>query len=199
MNQAKSFLLLSLAAAGILLVGCQPSNSDPASTSSGQTAPAASERAESPQLGLALASVPEGFQVVQESELRLRRTDDQTGEVWVEVGPIVESINLVQEVRDWEKRFDEMPGGDFKGQMELGTQFGSAYSVRGRFLNGDLEVEQFRLMSLHPSDYRLLSLIYTYPAGEDSTMRSNQIMEVFAQLEALAAAPAPASDTAGEA
>ncbi len=191
MNQAKSFLL-SLAAAGILLVACQPSNS----SAPEQDAPATSERAESPQLGLALANVPEGFQVVEENELRLQRTDDQTGEVWIEVGPVVESINLVQEVRNWEKRFDEMPGGDFKGQMELGTQFGSAYSVRGRYLEGDLEVEQFRLMSLHPNEYRLLSLIYTYPAGEDSTMRSNQVMEVFGELEGLTPAPSATENAA---
>lgn len=177
--------LCALLALAGLSVACQKPAPEPPS------APA-STRVESLELGLALANVPEGFKVLDSASLRLGRTDDQTGELWVEVGPSTPTgINMVQVVRDWEDQYKAMPEGQFLGQLELGSQFGTTFTVRGRYSKDGLTMEERRIFTVYPGGDRLVTMVYSYPAGEDTKVRSDQMFAVFGELEPLATAAAP--------
>jgi hypothetical protein len=76
-----------------------------------------------------------------------------------------------------------MPGADYKGGQELVTPLGSAFYSRGRYLAGAELVEDTVLVSKHPSSNRLLVISYRYPAGADSSVRVQQLLEIVTVLQ----------------
>ena len=198
-NLLRTALAVPTACALIFGAACKPATEEaPVAEEAAPAGPAA----ENPDLGIALAMVPEGFQVVtnEGAELRLAPAPPKEGELWFELtAPEIGGVNLVQEVNDLKTHFESLPEGQFAGQLELGTQFGPAYQVRGRYSEEGATREQLRLVALAPSGAETLTLIYDYPLGEDTKERSQDLFAVFGELEGLYAEPAgdeePSEDT----
>ena len=72
---------------------------------------------------------------------------------------------------------------------ELKTPYGTAFYSRGRYLAGLTETEQTEVYLKHPFESRLLTISYTYPAGGDSSVRVQQLLDILAQIEGPEAAP----------
>lgn len=161
-------------------------------------APPPAVRAENPVLGIALASVGDGFELeTNEGEtLELVRNEGlPAGRAWFEIGPKEEhGINLVEIVKAQRQSYESLPNGSFSGNRELVMPDGRpAYYSRGRFEDGGRLVEEFRISSLHPSWDRLLQVFYRYPAAEDSADRLNDLLLLIGEIEALSPSTEPDS------
>lgn len=144
-------------------------------------------RVECPELGLAFATLPYGFEVEvnQGKELVLTLdSEEKTGRMWVELGPQEAfGINLVEIVNSQKAIFEAYEEGEFFGNRELIAPQGPAYYSRGRFLGEGQRVEEVRAFILHPSENRLVTLHYRYPAGEDSKDRVNEMLLWLGEME----------------
>jgi hypothetical protein len=200
--QLSSFALLSTL---LLLAAC----SQPAPEPEPEPEPV---RVENASLGLAYSDLGEGWEVAENAEnaLKLRRTGEGGGELWIEVAPERRAgVNLYKEVNDWKAQYEAMEGGTFHGQVELGSQFGTTFSVRGRFTAEGQRWEERRILTLYPGANRTLSLIYRYPApGDDPNSdeerlatqeRTNQMFEQMGLLGAFTPAEGEGADGGGEA
>lgn len=149
-------------------------------------------RVENPEIGLAIASLPVPFQAVSGDGASW--TFDAPGEAGagrlvLSAGPEVRgSINLVEEVKQRRAWFEGATGGSYLGNRELGGPFGTIYTARGVYTGPDGPVEETWAYAIHPGDYRLLTVQYTYPTAESET-RVGQLMEFLGEIEALGAPP----------
>ena len=176
---------VALVAVGLFGAACAE-RTEEASTASAQ-------RVESPALGIALADLPPPFEVVDNGEvLRLRAGHPTGGTVEVTAAEPEIGLNLQAEVVRRGDAFRAMPEGEYNGSRELVTPFGPAYYSRGSYAgSGGGREEQTWIFALHPSgESRLLTLAYTYPAGEGQS-RVNELLGLLGEIEPLAA-PAPA-------
>ena len=151
------------------------------------TAPAAAERVENTELGLAIAALPAAFEVAENlgESLGLAAPDVAGGSVEITVGPLqLGGINLVEVVK--ERRAAIEAEGLYYGNRELMTPNGPAYTTRGQLTGPDGPVEVTAVYSLHPdgSD-RLLTVTYRYPGGGDSQARVGELLELLGEIEAL--------------
>jgi len=141
---------------------------------------------ENTELGIALASVPEGLRTAlnEGSSLELRPTaEGADGLVWFAVGPEKVGVNLVAATQSHQAQIENLPDGEYKGGEELQGDFGVAFYSRGRFSEGDVTVEETVIFLIHPAASRKLEIHYRYPAADDSAARVNQLIEVLAELE----------------
>ena len=141
---------------------------------------------ENTELGISLASVPEGLRTTlnEGSSLELRPTEEGAdGLVWFAVGPEKVGVNLVAATQSHQAQFENLPDGEYKGGQELQGDFGVAFYSRGRFSEGDVTVEETVIYLIHPTASRQLEIHYRYPAADDSAARVNQLIEVLAELE----------------
>ncbi len=141
---------------------------------------------ENADLGIALASVPEGLHTTlnEGNSLELRPTGEGVdGLVWFAVGPEKVGVNLVAATQAHRAQIENLPDGEYKGGEELQGDFGVAFYSRGRFSEGGATVEETVLFLIHPTASRLLEIHYRYPAGDDSAARVEQLIEVLAELE----------------
>ena len=96
-----------------------------------------------------------------------------------EAGPEqLAGINLVEAVNRQKAEIEARPGGQFFGQVQLGSPIGPAYSTRGRYTGDDgRELEELRLFAVHPAGDRLLTLTYRYhPEASDTKERTAEAM-----------------------
>ena len=167
-------------------------------------------RVENASSGLTYTDLATGWEVAENGDnaLKLRRTAEEGGELWIEVAPEKRAgVNLYKEVNDWKAKYEAMEGGSFHGQVELGSQFGTTFSVRGRFEEAGQKWEERRILTLYPGANRTLSLIYRYPAlGDDpdsdeerlaTQERTNQMFEQMGLLQALTPEESGASEAEG--
>lgn len=141
-------------------------------------------------LGLRLTSLPSEFvvDVDQGADLELVPADDSVGgRVTFSVGEEETGINLVAAVKRHQRMIEEQPESDYQGGQELVTPFGTAFYSRGRFLSGLDEIEETVLLLKHPTASRLLTISYRYPAGADSSVRVEQLLDILGVLEGLGA------------
>ena len=141
---------------------------------------------ENTELGIALASVPEGLRTAlnEGSSLELRPTaEGADGLVWFAVGPEKVGVNLVEATQSHQAQIENLPDGEYKGGEELQGDFGVAFYSRGEFSEGDATVEETVIYLIHPTASRQLEIHYRYPAADDSAARVNQLIEVLAELE----------------
>ncbi|MFP3941712.1 MAG: hypothetical protein ACLF0P_15560 [Thermoanaerobaculia bacterium] len=168
-------------------VGCGPGED-------GEDQPAAGPRVENEALGLALAQLPAGFEVIRNEgdELVLGRSDgDDPARLTFELGPVqAAGVNLVDRVWEEKERIESMPEGDYRGQNELGgVPIGTTFTSRGRFVDEETgeRVEEYRALALHPAENRVLVLDYEYPPpppGEaEEHSRLQELMLVLEQIE----------------
>lgn len=111
-------------------------------------------------------------------------------------------VNLVDAVNERKEEVESRPGGDFLGQMELGSHLGTAFSTRARFDDESGEqVEEVRVYAVHPSGDRLLHMTYRYtptPGQTEARMRE-QAFEAFGYAEGLVSEGATAESEETEA
>jgi hypothetical protein len=72
--------------------------------------------------------------------------------------------------------------GTFLGSKTLRTPLGRAYTARGRYRTDAGVVEESRVLAVHPSEDRLLTVTYVYPPSEDVVPRIQQLLDVFAEI-----------------
>lgn len=157
------------------------------------------ERIENAQLGVALADVPDFFQVASkdgavieltpkdatvEGTLTVSATETETG-----------GINLVAAMEEHKTDLSSREAGSYKGQRELGSQLGTAFYSRGQWSEDGRMMEETVVFLIHPWGDRKLLLTYVYPAGDDSSARlMEQLFAVLGELEPLSdAAPEEAA------
>jgi hypothetical protein len=138
------------------------------------------------QLGLRIASVPAPFQVLENQGRTLRLAVDGTperGVVLFIVGkPRPSGVNLVAAVNSKKPEIESKPKGEFLGTVELKTPLGSAFTARGRYDAESGRLEEIWVLALHPSGDRLLSMVYRYPADEDSDTRVDQMLQLVGEV-----------------
>lgn len=144
------------------------------------------EPVSNPQLGLELETVPAPFQVETNQDRTLKLAvdgDPARGEVEFNVGPPHPSgVNLVAEVNAKKPEIEAQTGGKFLGTLELNTPIGSAFTARGRYDAPSGRLEEIWVLALHPSGDRLLSIVYRYPADEDSSKRMDQMLKIVGEV-----------------
>ena len=172
-----------------VLVACKPS-APPAAEE-----PAAASRVEYPDLGLAIANVPEIFRIsnADDSGIELELVEGE-GVLRITPGEVERSINLVQAVKDHQADILARPGGDYKGGNELVlVEFpGAAYYSRGRFEGEAGPTEETVMFLIHPWKDRQVRVTYIYPAGDDSSARLQD--QLFALVQELEGMPVPEAD-----
>lgn len=165
------------------------------------------QRVENPSVDLAVV-IPPGSPFELESnqgdEIRLRfpaQGEFGPGTVIYQAAPEQYfGVNLVDAVNDRKAEVEELPGGQFLGQIELGGPLGPAYSTRARYTGDDgKEVEEVRIFTVHPAGNRLLYMTYRYDAaaGQTKARMMDQAFEAFGYIEPLEGA-APSGDEGGE-
>jgi hypothetical protein len=133
------------------------------------------------ELGITLNSIPDGLvlEANQGANLILAPETPEHGVLLrFEVGPQEAGVNLIAAVQNHQANIEDFPGGKYFGSTELISQLGTAFLSRGQFSSDDGEIEEARVFVIHPADQRLLSLIYTYPAGGDSQGRAETLLAV---------------------
>lgn len=189
-------LLLGVLAAGACAPGAEEGSEGGEATSR--------PRVENEELGIALARLPSGFEVVENrgETLVLGRTGDDPARLTVELGPVQEAgVNLVDRVWEEKARIESLPEGVYRGQNELGgVPIGTTFTSRGRFVNEEGErVEEYRALAVHPTENRVLILDYEYPVpppGEQEDGPSTRLQELMLVLEQVEAAGGSADQEA---
>lgn len=161
-------------------------------------------RVENRELGIAIARLPSGFEVVKNrgETLVLGRTGDDPARLTVELGPVQEAgVNLVDRVWEEKARIESLPQGVYRGQNELGgVPIGTTFTSRGRFANEEGErMEEYRALAVHPTENRVLILDYEYPVpppGEQEDGPSTRLQELMLVLEQVEAAGGSADQEA---
>jgi hypothetical protein len=171
----------------LVVAGCGPR----------ETAPPPDPSVTNEALGMTLRAVPEDFVVdVNEGDRfeLVPANPSVGGRVAFSVGPERDAINLVAVVKRHQQQIEEMPEAEYKGGQELVTPFGTAFYSRGRFLAGMTETEETSIFLKHPFEQRVLTIGYRYPAGADSSIRVQQLLDILALIDA----PGAEVDPVGE-
>lgn len=160
------------------------------------------QRIENPDLGIAIAALPEAFEVEvdQGSDLRLTAPGPNgAGSVEIGVGPEgASAINLPAEAKAMQQHFESLENGQYFGNLELVAPIGSAFTARGAYDGEDGRVGEIRVFALHPVQSRLLTLSFVYPEGEGKE-RMQQLATLLGEIEGLQSPPLPdASDVPDE-
>ncbi len=168
-------LLLVLALAG--LPGCSGGTTQQAPPGPAVAAPG---------LGIALATVPAGLKVQSTAEDRIVLVPEDPnpgGAIEITAGSAEAGLNLQEAVKRHRREIEDKPGGRYLGATELSGPTGTAYWSRGRFQQGDHEMEETRIVTLDPSQQRILRLNYLYPARDDSAKRVKTLLAVAGEIE----------------
>jgi len=153
----------------------------------GAEPPPADVRVENPTLGVAIAALPDGFEVEgaegETIELVAPGANGE-GRAVISAGPVESSgINLVEQTRERRAWFESTPGATYHGNRELGTPIGTAYTARGTYPTPDGDLEETWVYAIHPAENRLLTVQFTYPTGETEA-RIGQLMALLGEIEA---------------
>lgn len=161
------------------LFGCQKPVEEPPQSIEPQSV-------ENAALGISLAEIAAGFEVVTNEGSRLELEPTETeGRIWFELGPVTEGgVNLVEIVNSQKDQFLALPDGTFSGNRELLMTDGrSAYYSRGQFSDAGKAVEELRISALHPTQNRLLRVLYRYPQADDSSDRLTDLLLIVGEIE----------------
>ncbi|MEM9292477.1 MAG: hypothetical protein AAGD01_12415 [Acidobacteriota bacterium] len=151
-------------------------------------------RVENAALGIAISELASQFDVADNGESIVLQRNEGEGTVTVTAqAPEIGGVNLIDLIAAAKEDFNSRPGGEYHGQVELGSQLGTAFSVRGSYTAEDgSSVEERHVYSVHPSGDKALVVRYAYPQGDldDTRARTNELFEdVFSLIEALAPTP----------
>jgi hypothetical protein len=166
------------------VAGCQAGGGDSSETEARDVP----QRVASPALGVALADLPEGVEVISAdaSAVRLTAADGVSGEIVLDVTtPESGGVNLVAAVQEHQAELEARPDGTYHGSQELRTQLGPAFTSRGAYTGDGGAVQELHVYSLHPEGDAMLRLRTEYPAAEDASARAQTLLELLAQVEGL--------------
>ena len=163
------------------LAGCQKKKEEP---------PPPPVRVDNPTAGVAIAALSPDFVAAGNDGATIELVpagEGATGKVSIVAGEAeIGGINLVAAVKAHKEEILQRPDGDYKGQTEYVSPLGTTYASRGRYTEGGGTVEERVVFMVHPWGDRLLSVIYRYPAGDDTQDRLDSLMEgVVGELEGL--------------
>jgi hypothetical protein len=139
-------------------------------------------------LQIRLTAIPSEFVVTVNEDDRLElepSSQEVAGRVWFTLGPEDRGVNLVAAVRRHQRHIEEFPQADYKGGQELVTPLGTAFYSRGRYLAGLTETEETAVFIQHPTQTRLLTISYRYPADVDSSVRVQQLLDVLGEVDGI--------------
>lgn len=152
-----------------------------------RSVPPAPVRIENAVLGVAIAALPEGFELVSAEDETIELTvpgPAGPGRAVIAAGPLETSgINLVDATKERREWFESTAGATYFGNRELGTPIGTAFTARGTYPTADGEVEETWVYAIHPAANRLLTITFTYPTGE-SEERVGQLLALLGEIEA---------------
>lgn len=122
---------------------------------------------------------------------------EKAGSVTLTAGAPEPNVNLVLAVKAHQEAIEQRPGGQYFGAQELGGSIGTAFYSRGRFTDSDgSTIEEVSIFGLHPSESRMLQLVYRYPAAEDSGERVSSLIGLLALIgPSTANAPQPSTES----
>jgi len=171
------------AAAFFLLASCDDAQTpEPVNT---QPPPTTVENA---TLGLRLAGLPDDLSVAVNDGDRLElvpAAQDVEGRIVFGVLPPEAGQNIPAAVADHQASIAGRDGGSYQGSQELISPLGTTFYSRGRFTADGLPVEETVVFTLHPAGGRMMTITYTYPADEDSSVRVQQLLDVVAVVEGI--------------
>jgi hypothetical protein len=157
------------------------------SASCGQGEPPEPTRIENPVLGIAIAALPDDFEVVSAVGETIELTAAGAkgpGRAVIAAGPLVMTgINLVDATKERKAWFESTPGATYFGNRELGTPIGTAFTARGVYPTESGEVEETWVYAIHPAANRILTIRFTYPT-EESEDRVGQLLALLGEIEA---------------
>lgn len=139
-------------------------------------------------LGIRIAALPADFKIsINEGDTLelMPSASGVKGRLWFSVGPEVPGVNLVAGRNAHQRSIDERPEAAYKGGQELVTQLGTAFYSRGQYLGGTTRMEETAIFVIHPTETRMLTATYRYPAGVDSSVRVQQLLDVVGEVEAI--------------
>lgn len=168
-------------------IACQ---SKEAKVEEAKPAEAPANRVEAATLGVAIADLPDFFQLVSnDGEIIVVEPADGTtlGRVTLVEEPVlVGGVNLVAGVEAHQAEIEGRPEGTFRGQRELGGPLGTAFYSRGHYAGDTTTMEETKVFMMHPRGDSMLVLTYTYPAGDDSSARvQDQLLPLMGEIEPL--------------
>jgi hypothetical protein len=174
MRRPSPLFLLALTVPLLLTIAC------------GEDEPPEPVRVENQVLGVAIASLPEGFDVVSTDGETIELTaagPNGPGKAVISAGPYESAgINLVDATKERKAWFESTPGATYYGNRELGTPIGTAFTARGIYPTEAGEVEETWVYAIHPAANRVLTIRFTYPTGE-SEDRVQQLMALLGEIE----------------
>jgi hypothetical protein len=143
----------------------------------------------SPDLGLTLLGLPEGLAVEAAGATGVVLSPSgaaRQGRLEIGVERPTGAVNLVAAIQLHQAEIENRPEAEYKGSQELVTPTGPAFWSRGRYQTEDGGlVEETAIFALHPTAHDLmLKLLYTYPAGDDSSARVEELLAVLGEIEA---------------
>ncbi|HHQ49078.1 MAG TPA: hypothetical protein ENK19_09400 [Acidobacteria bacterium] len=150
------------------------------------SAPAAPSAA-IPGLGITLEHVPAAFRISSQAKDRLVLVPADPklgGTLTIAAEPASSGLNLQEAVKRHRKEIEGRPQGKYLGAQELSGPTGTAYWSRGRFQSSDREVEETQIVTLDPTQHRIIDLTYDYPAGNDSRQRVRALLDVVGEINA---------------
>jgi len=154
----------------------------------GESPPAGAKKAlPAPGLGIALGSVPVAFRVASTATDRLVLVPADPklgGSLTIAAEAPDTGLNLQEAVKRHRKEIEARPDGTYVGATELSGAMGTAYWSRGRYRSAVGKLEETRIVTLDPSQKRILDLTYVYPAGTDSRERVTALLDVVSEIEA---------------
>ena len=157
-----------------------------------EEAPAKPDPIVNSSMNVSFDALPAGFEVAENGDqvLRLESTDTEDPgaalrSMWLEVGERSDfGIPLVDIVNSQKEQYEALEDGTFSGNRELGTQVGKAYYSRGGYSFEGSPVEETRIFLVHPTENRLVTFHYRYPASDDSGARIQELFDWLGELGA---------------
>ncbi len=166
-------LLLLFVAAGFL-AACQEPEPE---------GPPPAEPFENAALAIGSEGLGDSWALVSNEDQELVLSDGGDGVLTISMGEATSSPNIVEAVRGKLADFDAMEGGESFGNQQLQAPIGLVYTARGRYPGESGTTEEFWAYCVHPLGGRLLEMLYTYPAGDDSQTRAQNLINLFGYLE----------------
>lgn len=137
-----------------------------------------------PQIGLRFTAIPDGLTLVSVgATVELEAPDN--GRLVVSAGEHSDyGIDVTQIANQQREAFQDLEQGEFLGARRLMLPLGEGSYARGHYVASDQLWEEVRGFAVHPTENRLVTFTYTYPASDDSATRVQTLLDLMGNAEA---------------
>jgi hypothetical protein len=94
--------------------------------------------------------------------------------------------NIPAAVDAHQRSIEQLEDGQAHGRQELVSQLGTTFISRIGFVEDGAPIEETAVYTLHPAGGRMMTITYRYPAGDDSSERAQELLEVVGAIEPMA-------------